>query len=712
MNLKKLIGSSSIALLLFVSCGTKEKTMRDIKAEPPVAKKVKKELTTHGHTRIDNYFWMNQREDPEVIAHLEAENAYTDSLLKHTEGFQQKLYDEMLARIKKTDESVPFKQNGYYYYSRTEGEAEYPLICRKKESLEADEEILLNVPQMAEGEAFFSIGDYEVSPNNELLAYSVDNVSRRKYTIYIKNLKTGELYADKVENTSGSITWANDNKTLFYTKKHEQTLLPYQVYKHELGKNVEADKLVYEEKDNTFYTSCYKTKSNKYIMIANTSTLTSEVRYIEADKPNSEFTIISPRERGIEYSVAHYKESFYIYTNWNAPNFCLMKTPVNQTDKKNWEMVIAPRKDVMLTDLAIFKNYLVTTEKENGLTNIHVETWDGAQKYYVKFDEEVYSAGLSTNVDFDAEELRYSYTSLTTPASIFDMNMGTQDKKLLKQQEVLGDFSKNNYESKRIWVEARDGTKVPVSVVYNKNKAKLDGTAPLFIYAYGSYGNSMDVYFSSVRLSLLDRGFVYAIAHIRGGEELGRPWYEDGKLLKKKNTFTDFVDCTEYFVENNLVAKDKVFACGGSAGGLLMGAIANMRPDLYTGIIAQVPFVDVVTTMLDESIPLTTGEFDEWGNPKDKTYYDYMLSYSPYDQVKAQDYPAMLVTTGLHDSQVQYWEPAKWVAKLREMKTDSNPLLLKIEMDYGHGGASGRFAKLKEVALEYVFVFDLLGIHS
>lgn len=715
MKTNRIFKSSGILLLLLliiISCETKEKTMRDVKAKPPVAKKVKKELTIHGDTRIDNYFWLNQREDAEVIDYLNAENAYTDTMMKHTEEFQQKLYDEMVSRIKKDDESVPFFKKGYYYYSRTEGDAEYPLFCRKKGSLDAEEEILLDVPKMAEGEAFFNIGDYEISSNNELLAYSVDNVSRRKYTIYIKNLKTGEIYSDKIENTSGSITWANDNKTIFYTKKDEQTLLPYQVYTHKLGEEVAKDKLIYEEKDNTFYTVCYKTKSEKYIMIANTSTLTSEVRFINANEPDSEFKVIAPRERGVEYSVAHYEDNFYIYTNWKGQNFCLMKTPVTKTDKKYWEMVIAPRENVMLTGLEIFKDYLVTAERENGLNKIRVQTWDGSKDYYVEFPEEVYDAWTSTNVDFNSETLRYGYTSLTTPASVFDMNMATKEVALLKQQEVLGDFDKNNYESKRIWVEARDGVKVPVSIVYNKNKAKLDGTAPLYIYAYGSYGSSMDVYFSSVRLSMLDRGVVYAIAHIRGGQELGRAWYEDGKLLKKKNTFNDFVDCTEYFVKNNLVDKNKVFACGGSAGGLLMGAIINMRPDLYAGVIAQVPFVDVVTTMLDETIPLTTGEFDEWGNPKDKTYYDYMLSYSPYDQVKAQNYPAMLVTTGLHDSQVQYWEPAKWVAKLRDLKTDNNPLLLKIEMDYGHGGASGRFAKLKEVSLEYAFMFDLLGIHK
>lgn len=676
---------------------------------PPIAKKIAKELTIHGHTRIDNYYWMNDREDSEVLSFLNAENDYTAEKMKHTVDFQKNLYEEMVGRIKKTDESVPYKKNGYYYYSRTEGDAEYPIHCRKKSSLEAPEEILLDVPKMAEGEAYFSIGSLAVSPNNKLLAYSVDNVSRRQYSIYVKNLETGELYPDTIKNTSGGITWANDNKTLFYTRKHEQTLLPFQVFNHEMGANTENDKLVYEEKDNTFYTSCYKTKSQQYIIIASSATLTSEARYISADNPNEEFKIIAPRERGVEYSVAHYQDHFYIYTNWNAHNFCLMKTPLTATNKENWTMVIAPRKEVMLTDIAIFKDYLVTTERQNGLAHIRIQRWDETEDYYIPFDEAVYDTGLSVNLDFDSEELRYGYTSLTTPSSALDFNMRTKEKTLLKEQEVLGTFSKEEYESKRVWVESKDGTKIPLSIVYKKT-TPLDGSAPLWITGYGSYGHSYDVYFSSVRLSLLDRGFVYAIAHIRGGEELGRAWYENGKLLKKKNTFIDFVACTEYLVQERVVNKNKVFASGGSAGGLLMGAIANMRPDLYTGIVAQVPFVDVVTTMLDETIPLTTGEFDEWGNPKEKVYYDYILSYSPYDQVTKQKYPAMLVTTGLHDSQVQYWEPAKWVAKLRELKTDDNLLLFKIEMDYGHGGASGRFARLKEVALEYVFVFDMLGI--
>lgn len=678
---------------------------------PPIAKKIRKELTVHGHTRIDNYFWMNDRENPEVITQLEAENTYTNAQMQPTEPFQENLYNEMVGRIKKTDESVPYKKNGYYYYTRTEGDAEYAIHCRKKGNLDAPEEILLDIPKMAEGHAFYNLGSMAVSTDNKLLAYSIDNVSRRKYTIYVKNLETGELYADEIKNTSGGITWANDNKTLFYTKKHEETLLPYQVYKHKLGSETTNDILVYEEKDNTFYTTCYKTKSQEYIIIASDATLTSEVRYLPADAPDSELKIIAPRERGIEYSVAHYKKHFYIYTNWNAQNFCLMKTPVEKTDKSHWTMVIAPRKEVMLTDIAIFKDYLVTTERKEALTHIRIQRWDNTADYYIPFEEDVYDTGLSVNVDFDSEELRYGYTSLTTPSSALDFNMRTHQKTVLKEQEILGNFDKEEYESKRLWISAKDGTKVPLSLVYKKS-TKLDGSAPLWITGYGSYGHSYDVYFSSVRLSLLDRGFVYAIAHVRGGEELGRAWYESGKLLNKRNTFTDFIDCTAYLVKKGLVDKDKVFASGGSAGGLLMGAIANMRPELFRGIIAQVPFVDVVTTMLDETIPLTTGEFDEWGNPKDKTFYEYIMSYSPYDQVSKQDYPAMLITTGLHDSQVQYWEPAKWVAKLREMKTDNHQLLFKIEMDYGHGGASGRFAKLKEVALEYAFVFDMIGIKA
>ena len=705
MNIKLLMG---VTLTSFIAMSCSQKTTAP---EPPVAKKVKKELTVHGDTRIDNYYWMNHREDPEVIDYLNAENAYTDSMMKHTDDFQTKLFDEMVARIKKTDESVPYKSNGYYYYSRTEGDAEYPLYCRKKGSLDADEEIMLNVPEMAKGYSYFAVGDYSVSEDNKILAFSEDTVSRRKYTIKFKSLVDDQVYTDEIGNNTGGITWASDNKTIFYTIKHPETLLPYKVFKHVLGTPTEEDELVYEEKDNTFYTFCYKTKSKKYIIIGSTSTLSAEYRFVEANNPNGKFEIFQARENNLEYGIDHYQGDFYIRTNLEAKNFRLMKTPVSKTEKSNWTEVIPNREDVYLSNFEIFENFLVVGERKNGLNQLRIMNWNGKDEHYLDFGEETYNAGISTNPEFKTDVLRYRYTSLTTPYSTIDYNMVSKEKTIKKQQEVIGDFQKDNYEAKRVWAISEDGTKVPVSLVYRKDKFKK-GTNPLWLSAYGSYGSSSDVYFSSVRLSLLDRGFVVATAHVRGGQEMGRYWYEDGKLLKKINTFIDFNACAEFMVAEGFAAKDKVFAWGGSAGGLLMGAISNMRPDLYKGIIAAVPFVDVVTTMLDETIPLTTGEFDEWGNPKDKEYYDYMLSYSPYDNVEVKDYPAMLVTTGLHDSQVQYWEPAKWVAKLRDMKTDKNPLLIKINMDFGHGGASGRFERYHEVALEYAFVLDLVGINE
>ena len=697
-----------VTLTSFIAMSCSQKTAVP---EPPVAKKVKKELTVHGDTRIDNYYWMNQREDPEVIDYLNAENAYTDSMMNHTDDFQTKLFDEMVARIKKTDESVPYKSNGYFYFNRTEGDAEYPLYCRKKGSLDADEEIMLNVPLMAKGFSYFAVGDYSVSEDNKILAFSEDTVSRRKYTIKFKSLVGDKVYADEIGNTTGGITWASDNKTIFYTVKHPETLLPYKVFKHVLGTDTEKDELIYEEKDNTFYTFCYKTKSKKYIIIGSTSTLSAEYRFVEANNPNGKFKVFQPRENNLEYGIDHYQSDFYIRTNLEAKNFRLMKTPVSKTEKANWAEVIPNRKDVYLSNFEIFENYLVVGERKNGLNQLRIMNWNGKEEHYLDFGEETYNAGISINPEFKTDVLRYGYTSLTTPTSTIDYNMLTKEKTVKKQQEVIGDFNKDNYESKRVWATSEDGTKVPISLVYRKDKFKK-GSNPLWLSAYGSYGSSSDVYFSSVRLSLLDRGFVVATAHVRGGQEMGRYWYEDGKLLKKINTFIDFNACAEFMVAEGFTAKDKIFAWGGSAGGLLMGAISNMRPDLYKGIIAAVPFVDVVTTMLDETIPLTTGEFDEWGNPKNKEYYDYMLSYSPYDNVESKNYPAMLVTTGLHDSQVQYWEPAKWVAKLRDLKTDKNPLLIKINMDFGHGGASGRFERFHEAALEYAFVLDLVGINE
>ncbi|MDA3953846.1 MAG: S9 family peptidase [Bacteroidales bacterium] len=676
---------------------------------PPDVKKIPKELTIHEKTRVDNYFWLNERENPEVIKYLEDENTYTKSVLKSTEKFQEDLFHEMKSRIKETDQSVPYEKNGYYYYTRYEEGKEYPIHCRKKGSLESEEEIMLNVNIMAKGYEYYRVSGLNVSPDNKLLAFGIDTVSRRKYTIHIKNLETNKVYVDEIPVTTGSVAWADDNKTFFYTKKNEETLRSEKIYRHILGEEFTADLEIHDEVDETFNTGVWRTKSDKYIIISSSSTLSDEYRFISVDDPMGEFKILQKRERGLEYSVSHFGDYFYIKTNLNATNFKLMRTQINKTSKENWEEVIPHRENVFLEGMELFKEFLVLEEREQGLTKIRLINWKTKDEHYISFDEDVYMTYISTNPNFNSGLLRFGYSSMTTPWSTFDYNMKTKERELKKQQEVIGDFDPANYETKRLWATADDGTKIPMSIVYRKG-IKLDGNNPTLLYAYGSYGATMDPYFSSIRLSLLDRGFVYALAHIRGGQYLGRRWYEDGKLLNKKNTFTDFNDCAENLIELNYTNSDKLFAMGGSAGGLLMGAIVNMQPELYKGVIAAVPFVDVVTTMLDESIPLTTGEFDEWGNPKVKEYYDYMLSYSPYDQVKAHNYPAMLVTTGLHDSQVQYWEPAKWVAKLRDLKTDDNVLLLHTNMDAGHGGSSGRFEALKEYALEYAFMFQQLGI--
>jgi len=702
----KLIKPTSFFLVMGIlvsACKT------NVNMNAPVAEKKAKELTIHGDTRVDNYYWLNERENPEVIKYLEEENAYREELMADTKDFQEDLYNEMVGRIKQQDESVPYKDNGYYYYVRYNEGEEYPVYCRKKDNLDAPEEIMLNVNELAKGYSFYMIGGMSVSPDNKLLAYGVDTVSRRKYTVYVKNLETGELLQDQIPLTSGGATWAADNKTLFYSRKDEVTLRQSVIFTHVLGTDPESDRLIYEEKDETFQTFVYKSKSRKYIFIGCTSTLTSEYRFIPADKPDAEFKIIQPRTRELEYSVAHYGDYFYIVSNLEAKNFRLMRTPVGKTLKENWEEVIPHREDVFLEGIEIFKDYLVVEERKEGLINMRVINWATDESYYIDFGEEAYSAGTSVNPDFDSKVLRYSYTSLTTPSSTYDFNMVTRERTLLKEQEVVGVFNKDDYETHRIYATASDGTKIPMSIVYRKG-TRLDGSNPTLIYGYGSYGITIDPSFNSVRLSLLDRGFVYAIAHIRGSEINGRAWYEDGKLLKKMNTFTDFIACSKYLIEQNYTSPDKLYAMGGSAGGLLMGAVLNLAPELYKGVIAAVPFVDVVTTMLDESIPLTTGEYDEWGNPNDSVYYRYMLSYSPYDNVKAQDYPNILVTTGLHDSQVQYWEPAKWVAKLRDMKTDDNLLLMYCNMDTGHGGASGRFERFKETAMEYAFIFKLAGI--
>lgn len=691
---------------LAISCSNRH-TLIDMK--PPIAEKKPKELTIHGHTRIDNYFWLNQRDDSSVINYLKAENAYTDAMMQDTKEFQDAIYNEIISRIKQTDESVPYLDNGFYYYTRFEEGKEYPIYCRKKGNLEAIEEILLNVNEMAEGHEYYQVAGISVSPDNQKIAYGVDTVSRRKYTIYFKDLVSGEVLPDAIPLTTGGASWASDNKTVFYTLKDEETLRPYKVFRHVLNTPATTDVLIYHETDDTYNTFVYKSKSDQYIFLGSSSTLSDEYRYLNANTPEGDFKMIQPRERNLEYSVDHFQDKFYIVTNLKAKNFRLMEVPISSPGKENWKELIPHREDVYLNDIEIFNDYLVVEERKDGLNNLRIIRWEDGTEQYVDFGEEVYVTGISVNREYNSKWLRYDYSSLTTPNSTYDFNMDTREKKLMKQQEVIGDFNSSNYEAKRLYAPASDGVKIPISLVYRKG-IKLDGKNPLLLYGYGSYGITMDPYFSSVRLSLLDRGFVYAIAHIRGGQIYGRQWYEDGKLLKKMNTFTDFNSCAEYLIEQNYTGTEYLIAQGGSAGGLLMGAVVNLRPDLYKGIIANVPFVDVVTTMLDESIPLTTGEYDEWGNPNVKEYYDYMLSYSPYDNVEAKDYPAMLVTTGLNDSQVQYWEPAKWVAKLRDMKTDDNLLLLKTEMETGHGGASGRFERYKEIALDYAFMFKILGI--
>ncbi len=678
---------------------------------PPIAKKVPQRLEKHGDVRIDNYFWMNNREDEEVINHLKAENEYCDEMMAHTKDFQNDLFEEMKGRIKEDDSSVPYKYNGYWYITKFEKGKDYPIYTRKKESLDHPEELLFDCNEMADGHSYFKLAGISISPDNKLASYGIDTSGRRNYTIHIKEIATNKVKTDQIGNTTGSSSWANDNKTLFYTKKDDVTLRAYQIYRHQLGQ--QQDDLIFEETDDTFGTTVYKSKSRKYIVIACYSTLTNEYHILNADQPNGEFEIFQSRIRGLEYSISHYQDHFYILTNKDkATNFKLMKCSETDRTIANWQEVIAHREGTLIENIDIFKDYLVISERRNGLNEIRIKRWDGTDEYDLPFNNETYTAYTSTNVDFDTELLRYGYNSLTTPSSVIEFNMRTKTKTVLKEQEVLGgQFKKENYVSERIWATADDGTKIPMSIVYKKGVEK-DGNHPLLQYAYGSYGSTVDPYFSTIRLSLLDRGFIYVICHVRGGEYLGRQWYEDGKLLKKKNTFTDFIACSIHLIKEGYTSSKHLYAMGGSAGGLLMGAVINEAPELYNGVIAAVPFVDVVTTMLDDSIPLTTGEYDEWGNPNEKESYDYMKSYSPYDNVAAAAYPNMLVTTGLHDSQVQYWEPAKWVAKLREYKTGDQILLLHTNMDAGHGGASGRFEALKEVARDYAFLLDMEGIQK
>ncbi|WP_334058415.1 S9 family peptidase [Polaribacter sp. P097] len=693
--------------------------MKSNNAKHPIAEKKPTKLEKHGDVRVDNYFWMRLSDEQKlapikdeqtqkVTSYLEEENAYYKEVTSYTKDFQENLFQEMKGRIKEDDSSVPYKNNGYFYNTRYEVGKQYPIYSRKKGSLEAKEEIIFDVNQMAEGFEYFQLGGLNVSPNNKLAVFATDTVSRRQYFLRVKNLETGQIYDDIIENTTGGSVWANDNKTIFYTKKNPVTLRSEKIFRHVLGTRTSEDVEVYHEKDDTFGTYVTKSKSKKFIIISSFATMTTESRYLDADNPTGEFTIVQPRIKNLEYNVSHYKDHFYFLTNKDdATNFKLMKTPVHQTTVEYWVDVIPHRKETLLEDFSIYSDYLVLEERTNGLNKIRIKRWDNSVDYYLPFDEETYSAGVYGNPEFDTEIIRYSYNSFTTPSSVIDFNMATKAKEIKKQQEVLGGkFKQKNYRSERVWATARDGKKVAISLVYHKD-TKLNENTPLLQYAYGSYGYTIPDSFSTTRLSLLDRGFVYALAHIRGSEYLGRDWYDDGKMLNKKNTFYDFIDCSQFLIDHKYTSAKHLYAMGGSAGGLLMGAIVNMKPEIYNGIIAAVPFVDVVSTMLDDSIPLTTGEYDEWGNPNEKEFYDYIKSYSPYDNVEAKEYPHMLVTTGFHDSQVQYWEPAKWVAKLRELKTDNNLLFLDTNMETGHGGASGRFEALKETAKDYTFILAL-----
>ncbi|UOQ96978.1 S9 family peptidase [Hymenobacter sp. 5317J-9] len=686
----------------------------------PVAPLKPKVFTDFGITRTDNYYWLNQPSDPAVLKYLNAENAYYDQQMAGAKETQKKLAQEIKNRIKQEDSSEPYRDNDYYYYTRYEFASEYPIYCRKKGSLIATEEVLLNGDEMGTGRPYFQIGDWAVSDNNQLLAFSVDTVSRRLYTLRFKNLATGKDYPERIPNTSGEVVWAADNKTVLYVRKDVKTLLPYQVYRHTLGTDPKTDSFVYEEKDNTFNVSINRSKSRKYIGIELHSSLSSEYRYLEANAPTAQPKVFQKREPDHLYQVEHLGDKFYVRTNWQAPNYRLMVTPIATTSKATWTDALPRNPVIFLDNFDVFKEYLVLNERKGGLRQLRVVSLKDKQEHHIPFDEAAYTATIGVNREIDTPLLRYNYTSLTTPPSIYEYDMSTRTGTLLKEQPVLGNYNKFDYVTERVFVKSRDNKFIPMSIVYKKG-TKLDGSAPLLQYAYGSYGFSQDPTFSAARLSLLNRGFVYALCNIRGGQEMGRQWFEDGRMGHKINSFNDFIDCSEYLtkprevqvgatkLKQQLTSPAALFAMGGSAGGLLMGAVVNMRPDLYKGVIAAVPFVDVVTTMSDPSIPLTTSEYDQWGNPANEEEFKYMLSYSPYDNVKKQAYPNMLVTTGLHDSQVQYYEPAKWVAKLRALKTDKNLLLLHTDMAAGHGGASGRFKSIDDTARQYAFMLLLLG---
>jgi oligopeptidase B len=687
-----------------ISCGSQ------VEVGPPVAKIEPKVDKMFGQERVDNYYWLRERGNPEVIAYLEAENEYTEDLMKHTQKLQDKLYKEMVSRIKETDLSVPVKWGDFYYYTRTEEGKQYQIYCRKRGSLEAEEEIVFDVNELAEGKDYYYLGVYQISPNHKLVAYAFDTTGSERYTLRVKDLETGELLPDVIDSISTSVEWANDNKTLFYAIADE-AWRTYKLFRHTLGEDPANDKLMYHEKDDAFFLDIGKSKSQKYLFLSLESMTTSEVHYLDADDPVGKFRVIHPRQHEMEYSVHHHDDQFYIVTNDDAKNFKLMRVPVSEPSKKNWKEVIPHRDSVKLDRIEVFRDFMVLYEREEGLRQIKINDFATGQIHKIEFPEPVYTCWGEWNPDYKSQLLRFNYASLITPNSVYDYNMKTKERELKKQKEVLGGYDPDEYQSERSFATADDGTRIPISMVYRKGMVK-DGNNPLYLYGYGAYGSSTDPWFSSNRLSLLDRGFIFALAHVRGGGEMGRYWYEDGKLLNKKNTFTDFIAIAEHLIAEKYTSPEKLVIDGGSAGGLLIGAVVNMRPDLFKAVIADVPFVDLINTMLDESIPLTVIEYEEWGNPHKKEYYDYMMSYSPYDNVKAHNYPNMLILAGLNDTRVQYWEPAKWTAKLRAMKTDNNRLLLKTEMGSGHGGVSGRYSRLKEIAFDYAFILDVLGIRE
>ena len=702
-----------VSTMFVISCNNEIKPPLKNSIIPPVADKIPVSFKKFNDIRIDDYYWLKERENPEVIDYLERENDYYEKMTSHTLDLQNKLFKEIKDKIKEDDESVPYFLNGYWYKTKYKEGLDYPVYTRFKDSLNNNEEILFDCNELAKKHDYFNLSNFQISPDNKIVAFSTDVVSRRLYSVQFKNLETGKVYSDKIINSSGSFAWANDNSTLFYTSRDVNTLRNDKIFKHVLNTDYKNDELVYFEKDETFYTNVSKSKSKKFIIISSFSTLTSEFQFLPADNINESFKLFNKRKRGVEYSINHYDDHFYIITNKDkAYNYKLMKTKISETSSENWTDVVEHRKNVLIEGIDIFKDHLVVSERVDGLNRINIKKWDDSENYFLNFDNETFSSNTTTNLDFNSKKLKYAYNSLNEPYSVIEFDMITKEKTVLKQHKVLDkNFSKDNYVTERIWADSQDGNQIPISLIYKKG-IKRDGSNPLLIYGYGSYGNTIDPSFSISRLSLLDRGFIYAISHVRGSEYLGRDWYENGKLLNKKNSFNDFVDSTKFLISEGYTSPEHCYAYGGSAGGLLMGAVINMAPELYNGVIAAVPFVDVITTMLDETIPLTTSEYDEWGNPNQKEYYEYMMSYSPYDNVSKLKYPNLLVTTGLHDSQVQYWEPAKWVAKLRDYKQDQNYLFLNTNMETGHGGSSGRFEAIKDLAKEYAFLFDLENIYN